>query len=191
MYGSRTDSKGQAIQGDSSFVSAVAGERVPGNTLVSIGLSEDKDGNVVETRATIEFQQSNGAKVRMTIFEPNDDDQQRFEQQQVSVERNIKHLATKLMTEDEYYSGMEAGGLPKTFPAFIAKVSALLMPKAAGKVFTMKFVYSNGWVTVPKFPNWIALPGNEDTLSTNAKYDKYTPETPSAAPSVVANGDVF
>ena len=189
MYASRTDSEGKAIQGDSGYVSPVAGERVEGNTLVSIALAKDKEGNEVETRATVEFQQANGAKVRWTIFEATE------EWQFNSLNRNVKHLATKLMTEDEYYAGMEAGGSPEDFVSYVAKLSSVLMPKAEGKVFTMKFVYNNGYVSLPKFPNWIATPGNESTLSTNPKYDKYEPEEASDAPesgaTAAADSNVF
>jgi hypothetical protein len=188
MYGSRTDSKGQAISGDSAYVAPVTGERVEGNTLAAIGLATDKDGNTVDTRATVEFQQANGAKVRWTLFEPQDGEDG---WQKDALERNVKHLATKIMTEDEYYAGMEAGGGAPDFPSFINKLSSLLVPAAAGKVFTMKFVYNNGYVTVPRFPNWIATPENANTLSTNPKYDKYEPEVASEAPAVEVDGDVF
>tara|TARA_R110002126_G_scaffold47605_3_gene133354 strand:+ start:5990 stop:6556 length:567 start_codon:yes stop_codon:yes gene_type:complete len=182
MYGSRVDAEGKAIQGDSSFVPAVAGERVVGNTLVSIGLAEDKDGNTVETRATLLFKQANGGNVRVTLFEATEGWQ--FD----NLNKQIKHLATKVMTEEEYYAGLEAGGAPSNFTEFINKVAALIMPKAAGKVFTMKFVYKNGYLSVPSFPNWIANPENADTLSTNAKYDKYVAEEASAAPAAAATG---
>ena len=182
MYGSRTDSKGQAVTGDSAYLAPVTGERVEGNTIASIGLATDKDGNTLETRATVEFQQASGAKVRWTIFEAQEDWQ--FD----SLNRNVKHLATKLMTEDEYYAGI---GAPADFPSFINALSALIMPKAAGKVFTMKFVYNNGYVTVPRFPNWIATPENANTLSTNPKYDKYEPEEASEAPAEVAEDSPF
>jgi hypothetical protein len=187
MYGSRVDAEGKAIQGDSSFVAGVAGERVVGNTIQSIGLATDKEGNVVENRATIEFKQASGKVVRWTVFEATEPWQ--FD----NLNKNIKHLATKVMTEEEYYAGMEAGGTPANFQAFINKVSALIMPKAAGKVFTMKFVYKNGYLSIPSFPNWIATPENASSLTTNAKYDFYTPEVPSevAAEGVPAEGNVF
>jgi len=180
MYGSRVDSEGKAIQSDSGYAAAVTGERVEGNKLISIGLAEDKDGNTIESRATITFEQANGAKVRLTLFEATEPWQ--FD----SLNKQVKHLATKLMTEEEYYAGLEAGGAPSNFVEFINKVSALLMPRAAGKVFTMKFVYINGYVSVPKYPNWIALPENANTLSTNPKYDQYTAEAPTSAESVTA-----
>ena len=188
MYGSRVDSEGKAIQGDSGYAKPVTGERVEGNKLISIGLAEDKDGNTIESRAVVTFEQANGSKVRLTLFEATEPWQ--FD----SLNKQVKHLATKLMTEEEYYAGLEAGGAPSNFVEFISKVSALLMPKAAGKVFTMKFVYLNGYVSIPKFPNWIATPENADTLSTNPKYDVYTPEVPTAAAEVAeagADGDVF
>lgn len=190
MYGSRVDSEGKAIQGDSSYVSPVAGERVEGNTLESIALAEDKDGNTIENRAVVTFKQANGSFVRWTLFEATE--QWQFD----NLNRGVKHLATKLMTEEEYYAGLEAGGAPTNFVAFINKLASLLMPRAAGKLFTMKFVYKNGYVTVPSFPNWIALPENADTLSTNAKYDKYTPEEETSEETIVGaapqtSSDVF
>ena len=188
MYGSRLDSKGEAIQENSQYTNPVAGERVKGNTIESIGLAEDKDGNIVETRANVVFKQANGSTVRWTIFEATEDWQ--FD----SLNKNIKHLATKLMTEEEYYAGIEAGGAPTDFVSFIDRLSKLLVPKAAGKVFTIKFVYKKGYVTVPTFPNWIALPENENTLTTNPKYDKYVKEEPTAEEDVASSTigtDVF
>ena len=178
MYGSRVDEKGQAIQGDSSYVQPVAGERVEGNVLESIGLAQDKDGNTIETRATLTFKQKNGALVKIALFEGSEG------WQIANLNKTIKHLATKVMTEEEYYAGIEAGGAPSNFVEFINKVSSIVMPKAAGKVFTMKFVYKKGYLTIPTYPNWIALPENADTLSTNAKYDSYVKEEPTETPKV-------
>jgi hypothetical protein len=190
MYGSRVDSEGKAIQGDSAFVAPETGERVQGNTIASIGLAKDKEGNTVETRATIEFQQASGAKVRWTLFEPQEGEGNEW--QKTALERNVKHMATKVMTEDEYHSAMEAGTPAEDFQSFISKLAQIILPAAAGKVFTMKFVYNNGYVTVPKFPNWITTPDNENTLSTNARYDKYEAEAPSEAPAAgTANSNVF
>tara|TARA_R110000822_G_scaffold152136_5_gene291439 strand:+ start:4599 stop:5171 length:573 start_codon:yes stop_codon:yes gene_type:complete len=190
MYGSKVDGSGKEIQGDSTYLSPVAGERVEGNTLVSIGLAEDKDGNIVDTRANIIFQQDNGAQVRITLFEAVE--QWQFD----SLNKQVKHVATKLMTEEQYYTGINAGGAPTGFQDFIAKVSGLLTPLAAGKLFTMKFVYKNGYVGVPSFPNWIALPENADTLTTNPKYDKYIKEEPTdvaegPVAGVPTSSDVF
>lgn len=188
MYGSRLDSKGEAIQENSQYATPVAGERVEGNVIEAISLAEDKEGNIVETRANVVFKQANGAAVRWTIFEATEDWQ--FD----SLNRNIKHLATKLMTEEEYYAGIEKGGAPSDFVGFIDKLSKLILPKAEGKVFTIKFVYKKGYVSIPSFPNWIALPENADTLSTNAKYDKYVKEEPTAEEDVASSTvgtDVF
>lgn len=179
MYGSKVDGSGKEIQGDSTYLSPVAGERVEGNTLVSIGLAKDKDDNVIDTRANIVFQQANGAQVRLTLFEAVE--QWQFD----NLNKQVKHLATKLMTEEEYYAGINAGGAPTGFQDFIAKISNLFMPLAAGKLFTMKFIYKNGYVSVPSFPNWIALPENADTLTTNPKYDKYVKEEPTSEEDVV------
>ena len=167
MYGSKVDGSGKEIQGDSTYLAPVAGERVEGNTLVSIGLAEDKDGNVVDTRANIVFQQANKAQVKLTLFEATE------EWQFTNLNKQVKHIATKLMTEDEYYAGINKGGAPAGFQDFVTKISKMFLPKAEGKLFTMKFVYKNNYVTVPSFPNWMALPENADTLSTNEKYDKY------------------
>ena len=188
MYGSRLDSKGEAIQENSQYATPIAGERVKGNTLESIALAEDKDGNIVETRANVVFKQANGSTVRWAIFEAREDWQ--FD----SLNKNIKHLATKLMTEEEYYAGIEKGGAPSDFVSFIDKLSKLLVPKAKGKLFTIKFVYKKGYVTIPSFPNWIALPENESSLTTNPKYDKYVPEEPTAEEEVASStvgSDVF
>jgi len=187
MYGSRVDAEGKTIQGDSSFVAGVAGERVEGNTIQSIEFAKDKDGNVIDTRAVVTFKQANGALVRWTIFEATEP------WQMDNLNKSIKHLATKVMTEEEYYAGLELGGSPSSFQDFIKKVSALIVPKAAGKLFTMKFVFRNGYLTIPSFPNWIATPENANSLSTNPKYDFYTAEQPTsiAVSAPVIGSDVF
>lgn len=182
-YGSKVDSTGKEVNGDSSFVAPITGERVVGNTIASIGLAKDKDGNTVSSRATIEFKQANGSTVRLALFEASEPWQ--FDQ----INRTAKHLATKVVTEEAFYAAV---GGASDFTSFIKALSDLIMPAAAGRVFTMKFVYNNGYVTVPKFPNWIAAPENADTLSTNAKYDKYTAEESTPAPEAIpASGDVF
>lgn len=183
-YGAKVDSTGKAVEADSGYVQAKTGERVEGNIIESIGMDSDKDGNLLDDRAKVVFKQANGSKVRLTLFKAVEGWQ--FD----NINKTTKHIATKVVSEEAFYAAV---GAASDFPSFIKAFSELVMPAAQGKVFTMKFVYSKGYVSVPKFPNWIALPENADTLSTNAKYDSYTAEesTPAPAQNIPATGDVF
>ena len=202
QYGSRVDSSGEVIKDNEVRLRPVAGEKVEGNTIVSIGMDKDKDGNPTSNRAAVEFKQANGTVVKWSIFEPQPSTERIIDKfgkevgnndwQLDKMNKNIRHLATKIVSEDEYFAAIEANGGPKSFVDFINRVSKVLMPEVAGKLFTMKFVYLKGYVSIPNFPHWIATPDNTDALITT-KSDSYVPEKPSATPltKAVSSPDAF
>tara|TARA_R100001463_G_scaffold23551_2_gene56417 strand:- start:27423 stop:28019 length:597 start_codon:yes stop_codon:yes gene_type:complete len=182
MYGSRTNQEGVAISANGSSPILV-GEKVTGNKLVSLEMAKDQNGNPVENRATLTILQRNGAKFTHSFWDSTE------EWAIVQVNREMLHMATKIVTEDEYYAVIEEHG-DNTFKGFIKAVAEHILPKAAGKTFSMKIIYkenkSNGkwYPNFPKFPNFIELDGTEpSTFSTNPKYDVYTMPTPTTMDS--------
>jgi hypothetical protein len=173
MYGSGKNSKGEEIQANNSVVLPVAGERVKGNKFISFDFAKDKDENVVEDRAEFVFKQESGALVKISLFEGEED------WQIDNINRTVKHICTKLTSEEIYKEKIEAKPA-SSFANFVSKIKSLLKDvDFSDKVYTMKFVYNKkGYVNVPQFPNFIATPDKEDTLTTNPKYDKYELEKP-------------
>ena len=160
MFGSKVDSTGKELEGDSSYIKPSVGERVKDNKLTSIEFIRKDDG---KESAKFTFTQSNGASLVWVVFAPEDD------KQLDRINRNIKHLCTKYVTEDEFHA-VQAN----SFEAFIGGIKTLILNKAVDIPVTMKIVYNKkGYASLPYFPNWIALPDNEDTLSTNPRYDFY------------------
>jgi len=173
IYGSRTNAEGEAHRGDGRMP-VMTGERVVGCTLKEITMAVDDNDQVIPNRAVVRFQQPNGGTFQQMYFESDQD---------WAIDRTNQqflHLATKMVTEDQYYVAI---GDATSFSDFIAKVSGALMPASQGKSFTLKIALreSNGsyFPTFPNYPNFIELDGTmPSTLSTNAKYDFY--EAPSA-----------
>jgi hypothetical protein len=161
---------------------------------------KDKEGNVSSSLAGILFKQPNGSIVKKTLFEPEASTSQVPSKKDPNklvgnndwkldaLNATIKHVATKIMTEDAYHTAIAAGSAPKSFSEFITKASNILMPASKGMKFTMKFVYelskkdSKYYVVIPTYAPWIAKP--EDALqSLYAKAtDMFTP-----GPSVASN----
>jgi len=172
-YGSRTNSEGEAHRGDGRMP-VMTGERVVGCTLQAIEMAKDDNGQVIPGRAVVRFTQPNGSTFQQMYFESDQD---------WAIDRTNQqflHLATKMVTEEEYYAAI---GTAASFSDFIAKVSGALMPASQGKGFTLKIALreSNGnyFPTFPNYPNFIELDGTmPSTLSTNPKYDFY--EAPAA-----------
>jgi hypothetical protein len=173
MYGKSTNSKGETLASDSSYVLPVAGERVKGNKFISFDFSKDKDEQVQEDRAEFVFKQAGGALVKISLFEGEED------WQVDQVNRTVKHICTKLVGETVYAEKIEAKPA-SSFANFISKIKNMLKDEDfTTKEFTMKFVYNKkGYITVPTYPNFITTTDKEDILSTNPKYDKYELEKP-------------
>jgi len=188
MYGSRTNNEGVAISANGSSPILV-GEQVVGNKLVSLEMAKDQNGNPVGNRATLTIGQRNGAKFTHSFWDSTE------EWAIVQVNREMLHICTKIVSEDEYYSILEAHG-DGTFVGFISAVATHILPKAADKTFTMKIIYkenkSNGkwYPNFPKFPNFIELDGTTpSTFSTNPKYDVYVMPTPTTMESTPTTFD--
>ena len=177
MYGSRTDKDGNVISANGANPILV-GERVVGNKIVSLTMATDQNGNPVENRATLTFQQSNGATFTHSFWDSQEDWAVR------QVNREMLHICTKIVTEEEYYAIVEEHG-DGTFKGWVSAVANHILPKAADTTFTLKIVYkenttSGKWYpNFPKFPNFIEKDGTTpSTLSTNPKYDIYVMPTP-------------
>ena len=179
MYGSKTNSDGEAISAN-GFNPTLTGEHVDGNTITSLAMANDQNGNPVETRATLTFLQKNGASFTHSFWDSKED------WAIVQVNREMLHVCTKIVTEEEYYAIVEehADG---TFKGWIETIATHIMPKAEGVKFALKIIYkenktSGKWYpNFPKFPNFIEVDGTTpSTLSTNSKYDVYNAPTATA-----------
>lgn len=172
MYGKSTNSKGEELSADSSYVLPVAGERVKGNKFISFDFGKDGE-DVSEERAEFVFKQANGALVKISLFAGEE------EWQIDNINRTVKHICTKLISEEAYKEKIE-NKPASSFANFVTKIKNLLKDEDfSDKVFTMKFVYNKkGYISVPSFPNFITTPDKEDILSTNPKYDNYELKTP-------------
>jgi hypothetical protein len=172
MYGAKTDKDGVAISANGSSP-ILTGECVVGNKLVSLEMAKDQNGNPVTNRATLTFQQKNGATFTHSFWQATE------EWAIVQVNREMLHICTKIVSEEEYYSVLEQHG-DGTFQGFIKAIADNIVPKAASMTFSLKIVYkenkSNGkwYPNFPKFPNFIEVDGTTpSSLTTSAKYDIY------------------
>jgi hypothetical protein len=186
MYGSRTDNDGAAINANGSSP-ILAGEQVEGNKIESLKMAEDQNGNPSTNRATLTFLQRNGARFTHSFWDSTE------EWAIVQVNREMLHICTKIVSEEEYYSILEEHG-DGSFAGLISAVSEHILPKAEGKTFRLKIIYkenkSNGkwYPNFPKFPNFIELDGTSpSSFSTNPKYDVYAMPTPSNMSATIAN----
>jgi hypothetical protein len=153
-YGSKTTSDGKQIAADENRVSPSVGI-VNDCTIKGVfELNEDK------SVASITFVQPNGTEITHKEWVSTDaagiDD----------TNRRVKHICTKLVTEAEYNAMPEA----TSFENFFANVNQLIAGKTAGK-FRMLFHYNNkGYVTVPRYPNFIESMSTNPTRITISKY---------------------
>lgn len=177
MYGSRTNNEGVAISANGSSP-ILTGEQVPGNKLTSLAMAEDQNGQPVANRATLTITQSNGAKFTHSFWDSTE------EWAIVQVNREMLHICTKIVSEEQYYAILEEHG-DGSFQGFISAVAENILPLAAKMTFTLKIIYkenkSNGkwYPNFPKFPNFIEVDGTTpSTFSTNPKYDIYVMPTP-------------
>lgn len=177
MYGSRTNNEGVAISANGANP-ILTGEQVVGNKIVSLAMAEDQNGQPVANRATLTIIQSNGAKFTHSFWDSTE------EWAQDQVNREMLHICTKIVTEEQYYSILEEHG-DGSFQGFISAVAEHILPLAVDKTFTMKIVYkenkSNGkwYPNFPKFPNFIEADGvKTSSFTTNPKYDIYEMPAP-------------
>lgn len=184
-YGSKTNSAGEEIKADGKSL-VIVGEKVKGNTIEYFGYAKDQNDNIVETRAEIKFRQTNGAVFTHSFLASEE------EWAIDKTNRELLHICTKIISEVDYYAAI-AGCT--SFGAFIDAIKTKIMPKAAGKLFTLKISYkenkkSGKWFPgFPNFPNFIELDGtNPSTLNTNPKYDFYS--VPAASNIAAGEGNV-
>lgn len=177
-FGSKTNSKGEAIKANGT-AQIIVGQCVQGNTIDYFGMSKDQNGNPSETVAEIRFKQSNGATFSKKFFAPGADQDWAVD----NLNRDMLHICTKIVPEEEYYSSVANSG---DFAGFIKAIASKIVPKAAGKTFSLKIVYRENknqnspgfgsWFpSFPNFPNWIEVDGTTpSTFNTNPKYDYYS-----------------
>jgi hypothetical protein len=175
-YGSRTDESGKEIKAGGRNPILV-GEKVPGNTVESLEFKKDENDNVDYSKCELKFKQSNGAIFTHVFM----DSEERWAIDKTN--RELLHIATKVMSEEDYYAQM---GTSNSFQEYMEKYKQVVFPKLKGQKFTLKITYrvsKNGkaYPSFPGFPNFIEKDGTTpSTLSTNPKYDFYkVPETSS------------
>lgn len=184
MYGSRTDRDGNAISAN-GVNPILVGEKVTGNKIMSLEMATDQNGNPVENRATLTFQQSNGAMFTHSFWDSTED----WAIKQVN--REMLHVCTKIVTEAEYYDVVENHG-DGTFKGWINAIATHILPKAENITFTLKIIYkenstSGKWYpNFPKFPNFIEKDGTTPSGLGTTRYDIYEMPAPTEMPANAA-----
>jgi hypothetical protein len=142
-YGSNKTSDGKVIAADDVRLIPVVG--IVENCVVKGGFEMSEDGR----SAGITFVQGNGAEV--THKEWGNEEAASID----DTNRRVKHICTKLMAEDVY---LKAVASSSSFDSFIANVNKAIAAVEGLKdmKFRMIFHYNNkGYVTVPRYPNFI------------------------------------
>jgi hypothetical protein len=172
-YGSKKTSDGKEISADETRVPPIVGIVNDCTVKTLFELNDDK------TVASITFVQSNGAEV--THKEWSNDD----EASQDDTNRRVKHICTKFIGEEAYNAIPEAD----SFEGFFNKVNTAITGKTDGK-FRMLFHYNNkGYVTVPRYPNFIESMSVNPSKIVITKYvaDRLVkPATPQPDPELAA-----
>lgn len=155
MYGSKLTSDGKAINADENRVLPVVG--IVDNCTIKTLFELNEDGSV----ASITFVQGNGAEV--THKEWISDDARSID----DTNRRVKHICTKLMTESDYDNAVASAS---SFTDFFSKVNTVMNGKTDGS-FRMVFHYNNkGYVTIPRYPNFIEPSSVTPTKLVLSKY---------------------
>jgi hypothetical protein len=174
---------GKDVQGDSTIiipeVGIVENCKVEGNFI----LSEDSK------YADITISQPNGSKVKLREWDGDTDDAQEL------TDKRVKHLCTKLMKEEDYKSVVNNCA---SFTDFINKVNkAIATLSNPNSKLRGIFIYNKkGYVTMPRYPNYLEIQTEESTKLRISDYDKASlvrPEQPKPdvdSPSVSTN-DIF
>lgn len=140
MYGSKTTSDGKMINADETRVIPTVG--IVDDCTIKTMFELNDDNSV----ASITFVQGNGAEV--THKEWISDDAASID----GTNRRVKHICTKLISEEVYNKAIDN---VSGFADFFHKVNTALEGNTNGK-FRMIFHYNNkGYVTVPRYPNFI------------------------------------
>lgn len=177
-YGSKKTSDGKEIVADDSRVVPAVG--IVENCTVKGGFELNDDKNV----ASITFVQSNGAEITHKEWLNED------AAAQDDTNRRVKHICTKFIGEAAYNAIPEAD----SFEDFFNKVNAAIAGKTDGK-FRMLFHYNNkGYVTVPRYPNFIEPMTVNPSKIIITKYvaDRLVkPAAPKADPEMDVQADVL
>jgi hypothetical protein len=153
-YGSKTTSDGKQISADETRTSPLVGI-VNDCTIKGVfELNEDK------SVASITFVQPNGTEITHKEWSSTDpagiDD----------TNRRVKHICTKFIGEAMYNAIPEA----TSFEDFFSKVNEAIAGKTDGK-YRVLFHYNNkGYVTIPRYPNFIESMTTNPTRITVSKY---------------------
>lgn len=177
-YGSKKTSDGKEIVADDSRVMPLVG--IVENCMVKGGFELNDDKNV----ASITFIQPNGAEVTHKEW-LNDD-----AAAQDDTNRRVKHICTKFIGEAMYNAIPEA----TSFEDFFSKVNEAIEGKTDGK-YRVLFHYNNkGYVTIPRYPNFIESMTTNPSKIIITKYvaDRLTkPAAPKADPEMDVAADVL
>jgi hypothetical protein len=153
-YGSKKTSDGKEISADETRVTPAVGIVQDCTVKGVFELNDEK------TVASITFVQPNGAEITHKEW-LNDD-----EASQDDTNRRVKHICTKFIGEEAYNAIPEAD----SFEDFFNKVNKAIAGKTTGK-FRMLFHYNNkGYVTIPRYPNFIEFAEVNPSRITISKY---------------------
>jgi len=175
-YGSKKTSDGKEIVADDSRVLPVVG--IVENCTIKGGFELNDDNTV----ASITFVQPNGAEITHKEWASEDpagiDD----------TNRRVKHICTKFIGEAMYNAIPEAA----SFVDFINKVNEAIAGKTDGK-YRVLFHYNNkGYVTIPRYPNFIESMTTNPSKIIITKYvaDRLVkPSAPKADPELDITAD--
>lgn len=178
-YGSNKTSDGKVIAADDVRILPVVG--VVENCTIKGGFVVSED----ERSAGITFIQENGAEV--THKEWNNDEQPAID----DTNRRVKHICTKIIKEADYLKAVEGSS---SFTDFIARVNKAIEGSIkADNKYRMIFHYNNkGYVTVPRYPNFIesmATTPSKLSLSDYVKKMMVKPAAPQADPELNITAD--
>lgn len=187
MFGSNKKADGTEINANGK-TPVLVGEKVEGNVFVEAKWYNDEHKSFV-----ISFKQTNGAIFTHRFNRPNPESAS-FEKSLEYLNTQMLHIATKVMSEQEYLAAVAGSS---DFETFVTKLIAGVFSKMVGKTFNLKITYKyetgdDGKVyslpQLPLFPNFIE-PGDtkECTFSTNPSYDFYVRKTNTTSASE-ANG---
>lgn len=179
-YGSNKTSDGKVIAADDTRILPVVG--IVENCVVKGGFEMSEDGR----SAGITFVQENGAEVNHKEW--NNEDAAAID----DTNRRVKHICTKLMSEAVYLKAVEGSS---SFDTFIANVNKAIAAVEGLKdmKFRMIFHYNGkGYVTVPRYPNFIesmSVNPTKLTISTYVAKMLVKPAAPKADPELDITAD--
>jgi len=181
MIGARKDKNGKAITG-SGKVQVVVGTNVPGNRVLGLAISKNKDGSFADgkngkmARATLAFQQVNGSIFSHTFFDSDKD----WGQDKLTM--HLLHVCLPFLGNDplKFYNIVEThsdGTFVSVIQALAAHVFAA--PVSEGTKVSLKLVFlpnrdGDFFASFPKYLNWIELDGTTPTTLVEGTGDIYS-----------------